>query len=79
MKTYIVYVDGVELPKSQWIKAAGHNQAEKKAQKQYPGKQVSVVYTEVWMKTFLVIVFVIVFIALFVGYWWSDVGWRRML
>jgi hypothetical protein len=47
MKTYIVYVDGVELPRSQWIKAGGHNAAEKKAQAKYPGKQVSVAYTEV--------------------------------
>jgi len=47
MKTYIVYVDGVELPRSQWIKAGGHNAAEKKAKAKYPGKQVSVAYTEV--------------------------------
>ena len=45
MKTYIVYVDGVEQPKP--IKAAGHNKAEEKAKKLYPGKQVSVAYTEV--------------------------------
>jgi len=44
MKTYIVYVDGVEVG---LIKAAGHNAAEKKAIKKYPGKQVSVCYTEV--------------------------------
>jgi hypothetical protein len=44
MKTYIVYVDGVER---RLIKAANHNAAEKKAQKQYPDKQVSVAYTEV--------------------------------
>lgn len=47
MKTYIVYVDGNELPRSQWIKAGSHNTAEKKAQAKYPGKQVSVAYTEV--------------------------------
>jgi hypothetical protein len=47
MKLYIVYVDGIELPKSQWIKAASHNAAEKKAQAKFPGKQVSVEYTEV--------------------------------
>ncbi len=44
MKTYIVYVDGVEVC---MIKAASHNAAEAKAQKKYPGKQVSVAYTEV--------------------------------
>ena len=42
---YIVYVDGVEV--RPYIKAAGHNAAEKKAQKKYPGKNVSVAYTEV--------------------------------
>jgi hypothetical protein len=47
MKTFIVYVDGEELPKTKWIKAANHNAAEKKAQKLYPGKNVSVSYTEV--------------------------------
>lgn len=44
MKTYIVYVDGVEVG---MIKAASHNAAEKKAMRRYPGKQVSVAYTEV--------------------------------
>ena len=44
MKTYIVYVDGVSAGS---VKASGHNAAEKKAQKKYPGKQVSVAYTEV--------------------------------
>ena len=44
MKTYIVYVDGNEVG---MVKASGHNAAEKKAQKKYPGKQVSVAYTEV--------------------------------
>ena len=29
------------------IKAGGHNAAEKKAQKKYPNKNVSVTYTEV--------------------------------
>lgn len=45
MKTYIVYVDGVEVPGL--IKAGSQNAAEKKAQAKYPGKQVSVSYTEV--------------------------------
>lgn len=45
MKTYIVYVNGTEAGK---IKAASHNAAEKKAQVKYPGKHVSVQYTEVW-------------------------------
>lgn len=44
MKTYIVYVDGDEVG---MIKAASHNAAEKKAQKKYPGRMVSVAYTEV--------------------------------
>lgn len=44
MKTYIVYVDGEEKGT---IKAGSHNAAEKKAQAKYPGKQVSVTYTEV--------------------------------
>ncbi len=44
MKTYIVFVDGNEAC---MIKAAGHNAAEKKAQKKFPGRQVSVAYTEV--------------------------------
>lgn len=50
MKTYIVYVEGIEVG---YIKAASHNAAEKKAQKRYPGNapsgipRASVVYTEV--------------------------------
>ena len=44
MKTYIVYVDGNEVGT---LKAGSHNAAEKKAQKKYPGKSVSVAYTEV--------------------------------
>jgi hypothetical protein len=44
MKTYIVYVDGEEKGT---IKAGSHNAAEKKAQAKYPGRQVSVAYTEV--------------------------------
>lgn len=48
MKTYIVYMDGVEVG---LIKASGHNAAEKKAQKKYgeknPGKNISVEYTEI--------------------------------
>lgn len=47
MKTYIVYINGEELPRSCWIKAGCHNAAEKKAQAKYPGKHVSVVGTEV--------------------------------
>jgi len=43
MKVYIVYVDGEEVG---YIKAKDHNTAEKKAQKQYPGKNVMVCYTE---------------------------------
>jgi len=43
MKTYIVYVNGVEAG---YIKAGSHNAAEKKAQAKFPGKQVSVEYTE---------------------------------
>jgi hypothetical protein len=45
MKTYIVYVNGEEV--RPMIKAASHNAAEKKAAAKYPGKQVSVSYTEV--------------------------------
>jgi hypothetical protein len=44
MKTYIVYVDGEETGT---IKAGSHNAAERKAQKRYPNKNVSVAYTEV--------------------------------
>lgn len=45
MKVYIVYVDGNEVPEK--IRAANHNAAEKKARKKYPGKNVSVAYTEI--------------------------------
>lgn len=47
MKTFIVYVDGVEKT---MIKASGHNAAERKAQKMFPkveAYRVSVSYTEV--------------------------------
>ena len=44
MKTYIVYLDGNEVG---MIKAGSHNAAEKKAQAMYPGRHVSVAYTEV--------------------------------
>ena len=46
MKTYIVYVDGVEVG---YIKAGSHNSAEKKAKKQYSNgsNDVSVCYTEI--------------------------------
>lgn len=47
MKTYIVYVDGIEQPRKDWIKAGGQNAAETKAQKKFPGKNVSVSYTEI--------------------------------
>lgn len=43
MKTYIVCVNGLEIG---YIKAGGHNAAEKKAQKKYPNKNISVCYTE---------------------------------
>jgi hypothetical protein len=43
MKTYIVYVDGEERGT---IRAGSHNAAEKKAAKLYPGRAVSVAYTE---------------------------------
>jgi hypothetical protein len=45
MKTYIVYVDGVET--APYIKAGSHNKAEEKARKRHPGKNVSVAYTEI--------------------------------
>jgi len=48
MKTYIVYVKGVEA--SFYIKATSHNSAEKKAQKKFPHlkpTEVSVSYTEI--------------------------------
>jgi len=44
MKTYIVYVNGIEVG---YIKAGSHNAAEKKAQKKHPNQNVSVAYTEV--------------------------------
>lgn len=44
MKTYIVYVDGIEAG---MIKAGSHNAAEKKAKAKYPNANVSVAYTEV--------------------------------
>jgi hypothetical protein len=44
VKVYVVYVDGEEVG---MIKAASHNAAERKAQKKYPGRNVSVAYTEV--------------------------------
>ena len=46
MKTFIVYLKGVEAG---YIKAKGHNEAEKKAQKKhnnYKAFEVSVAYTE---------------------------------
>ena len=46
MKTYIVYVNGIEVG---YIKAGSHNAAEKKAQKKYNDvepQNVSVAYTE---------------------------------
>ena len=47
MKMYIVYVDGVELPKGQWVRAATQNAAERIAKALFPGRDVSVSYTEV--------------------------------
>jgi hypothetical protein len=44
VKTYIVYIDGVEVG---MLKAGSTNAAEKKAQKKYPGRNISVAYTEV--------------------------------
>lgn len=43
MKTYILYLDGIECG---YIKAGSHNAAEKKAKKKHPTKNVSVAYTE---------------------------------
>ena len=50
MKTYIVYVNGIEMP--DLIKAGSHNAAEKKARNRYvdfdiEAKDISVSYTEV--------------------------------
>jgi hypothetical protein len=44
MKTYIVYVNGIEHG---MIRARSHNLAEVKAAALYPGRNVSVAYTEV--------------------------------
>lgn len=44
MKVYIVYVDGVE---SGTVKAGSHNKAEEKAKKKFPGRDISVSYTEI--------------------------------
>lgn len=44
MKTYIVYVDGVEVG---YIKAANRNAAERKAKTKYPCRHVMVAYTEI--------------------------------
>lgn len=44
MKVYIVYVDGEECGT---VRAGSHNAAERKAQKKFPGRHVSVEYTEV--------------------------------
>ncbi len=44
MKTYIVYVNGIE---ARTIKAKNHNAAEKKAKQLYPDANVMVEYTEV--------------------------------
>lgn len=43
MKTYILYLDGVEVG---YIKAGSHNAAERKAAKKYPGHHIMVTYTE---------------------------------
>ena len=44
MKTYIIYVDGIERG---YIKAGSHNAAERKAKKKYPtANNVLVAYTE---------------------------------
>ena len=45
MKTYIVYVDGEEIPG--YLKAKSHNEAERKAKGLYPLNNVQVVYTEI--------------------------------
>lgn len=45
MKTYIVYVDGVEI--NGYLKAKSHNDAERKAKLLYPLNDVMVVYTEI--------------------------------
>jgi hypothetical protein len=43
MKTYIVFLDGIEAGV---LKAGSHDAAEKKAVKKYHGRNVSVAYTE---------------------------------
>jgi len=45
MKTYIVYVNGEE--KEGYLKASGHNEAERLAQQLFPLDSVQVVYTEI--------------------------------
>jgi hypothetical protein len=46
MKNYICYVNGIE--QADYIKAANHNAAERKAKKKYPlAIHVQVVYTEI--------------------------------
>ena len=44
MKTYIVYVAGIEVG---YIKAKGMNEAETKAKKKYCTENIQVVYTEI--------------------------------
>jgi hypothetical protein len=44
VKTYVLYLDGVEVG---YIKAVSHKAAEKKAKKKHPGRNVSVAYTEI--------------------------------
>lgn len=47
MKTYRVFVDGIEMT-GVIVRAASHNAAEKKAKKLFPGNNnVSVEYTEI--------------------------------
>lgn len=49
MKTYLVFVDGVEVP-GLIIRAKNHNSAERKAQKRFPNHpphKVWVAYTEI--------------------------------
>lgn len=47
MKTYIVFVDGRELPAERWIRATDLNSAERKAKAVHRTGYVSVEYTEV--------------------------------
>jgi hypothetical protein len=44
LQTYIVYVDGNETT---MIYSSGHNAAERKAQRLFPGRHVCVAYTEI--------------------------------